>query len=109
LKPAEVEALAAGYLAGKSMKNLAAEFGIERRTVSAHLRRAQVPIRRGGLDATQAAKVARLYSQGWSAGQLAQRFNVSPNNVLKTLRSTNVTIRPRQGGPRSRLDSSHRT
>lgn len=31
----------AAYVAGMTMKDLAAEFGIERRSVSAHLRRAQ--------------------------------------------------------------------
>jgi hypothetical protein len=34
LKPAQVEALIAGYRAGRSMQALASEFGIDRRTVS---------------------------------------------------------------------------
>ena len=99
LKPAEVAALVTAYMAGTSMRNLAAEFGIERRTVSAHLRRAQVPIRRGGLDPNRAVEAARLYAEGWSCGRLADRFEVSPNSVLRTLRAANVAIRPRRGGP----------
>jgi predicted DNA binding protein len=50
LKPAQVDALVAGYRSGSTMKDLAGEFGVDRRTVSTYLRRAEVPVRRGGLD-----------------------------------------------------------
>jgi hypothetical protein len=63
LKPAQVDALIAGYRAGTSMEELEAEFGIDRRTVSTHLR-AGVVIRRGGLDQAQAAEAAGLYEAG---------------------------------------------
>jgi hypothetical protein len=81
------------------MKELAVEFGINRLTVSVHLRRALVLPRRGGLDQEQAVEAARLYEAGWSSGRLAERFGVSADNVLKVLRRTGVAIRPRQGGP----------
>jgi len=42
------------------MKELAVEFGIDRRAVSAHLHRAGVTTRRGGLDQQQAIEAARL-------------------------------------------------
>jgi predicted DNA binding protein len=101
LKPAQVEALIAGYQSGKTMKELAAEFGINRLTVSTHVRRAGVRTRRGGLDEEQAGEAAHLYKAGWSSGKLAERFNVSADNVLKALRNAGVTIRPRHGGPRT--------
>ncbi|MGH3926416.1 MAG: hypothetical protein ACRDTT_26730, partial [Pseudonocardiaceae bacterium] len=101
LKPAQVEALVAGYQAGKTMKELAAEFGINRLTVSTHVRRAGVRTRRGGLDEEQAVEATRLYEAGWSSGKLAERFNVSADNVLKAVRDAGVTIRPRRGGPRT--------
>jgi len=47
LKSIEVDALVAGYGAGRTMKELAGEFGIDRRIVSSHLRRAEVLARRG--------------------------------------------------------------
>jgi DNA-binding CsgD family transcriptional regulator len=53
LKPAQVDALIAGYQSGRTMKELAAELGINRLTVSAHLRRAQVTTRQGCLDREQ--------------------------------------------------------
>jgi hypothetical protein len=73
LKPAEIDALIAGYRMGSTMKALAAEFGIDRRTVSAYLRRAEIAVRRGGLDQKQAIEAARLYEAagrrvGWPRG-----------------------------------------
>jgi hypothetical protein len=83
LKSAQVDALIAGYRAGTSMEELGAEFGVDRRTVSTHLRRAGVVIRRRGLDQAQTAEAARLYEAGWSSGRLAERFGVSADSVLK--------------------------
>jgi DNA-binding CsgD family transcriptional regulator len=99
LRPAQVEALIAGYRSGKTMKELASEFGIDRRTVSTHLRRAGVSSRRGGLDDEQVVEATRLYEAGWSSGRLAERFGVSADSVLKALRRAGMAIRPRRGGP----------
>jgi DNA-binding CsgD family transcriptional regulator len=81
------------------MKELAAEYGINRHTVSAHLHRASVPIRRGGLHQDQVDEVCQLYKDGWSSGRLAARFHVSADTVLNALRTADVQIHPRQGGP----------
>ena len=97
LKPAEADALIAGYKAGKTMKDLASEVGIDRRTVSTYLRRAGVAVRRGGLDQHQAIEAIRLYGTGWSSGRLAARFDVSADNVLKALRKAGMDIRPQRG------------
>jgi hypothetical protein len=83
LKPAQIDALIAGYEAGKTMKDLAV--GINRLTVSAHLRRVGVPLRRSGLDTEQTAEAARLYDAGWSSVKLAERFGVSADTVLIAL------------------------
>jgi hypothetical protein len=101
LKPAQVEALVAGYQIGKTMKELAGEFGINRLRGSTHVRRAGVRTRRGGLDEGQAVEATRVYEAGWSSGKHAERFNVSADNVLKALRDAGVTIGPRRGGPRT--------
>jgi DNA-directed RNA polymerase specialized sigma24 family protein len=88
------------------MNDLAAEFGIDRRTVPVYLRRAGVETRRGGLDDKQAVEAARLYETGWSSGRLAERFGVSADNVLKTLRRAGVIIRPRRGGSGAKQPST---
>jgi uncharacterized protein (DUF433 family) len=98
LKTAEVNALIAGYQAGTTMKELAAEFGIDRRTVPAYLYRAGVATRRGGLDRQQTMEAALLYDAGWSSGRLAERFGVSADTILKALRVEGVQIRRRRGG-----------
>lgn len=90
----------AGYATGKSMKELAVEFGINRVTVSSYLRQAQVPLRRVGLSTEQAVEAVGLYEAGWSSGRLAKRYDVSADTVLKSLRRTGAAIRPRRGGPR---------
>jgi DNA-directed RNA polymerase specialized sigma24 family protein len=98
LKSDQVDALVAGYEAGKSMKELATEFGINRVTVSSYLHRLGVRLRRSGLDAEQTAQVADLYRSGWSSGRLAEHYEVSTDTVLKALRRAGVAIRPRRGG-----------
>jgi len=65
---AKVEALVAGYRSGSSMVELAAEFGIDRRTVSGHLRRAGVA-RRGNLDEQVVVEARDLYEAGWSSAR----------------------------------------
>jgi DNA-directed RNA polymerase specialized sigma24 family protein len=82
------------------MKELAAEFGVNRLTVSNHLHRAKVTIRRGRLANKDVREAARLYEEGWSSGQLAAKFGVSADSVLKVLRRAGVAIRPRRGGPK---------
>jgi len=54
----------AGYKADKTMKGLAAEFGINRLTESAYVHRADVPIRRAGLGLQLAVEVVSLYQAG---------------------------------------------
>jgi DNA-directed RNA polymerase specialized sigma24 family protein len=80
------------------MTELAAELGIDRRTVSTYLHRAAVVVRRGGLGQEQALAATRLYESGWPSGRLAERFDVSADTVLKSLRRAGVAIRPQRGG-----------
>jgi hypothetical protein len=86
LKPADAKALVGAYEAGKSMKDLAPEFAINRVTVSNHLRRAKIAIRQVGLAPEQTAEVVHLYQIGWSSGRLGNHFDVSADTVLRTLR-----------------------
>lgn len=100
LKPAQVDELVVGYDAGKTTRELAAEFDINRMTVSAHLRRVGVPVRRLGLGAEQKAGVADLYEAGWSSERLAERFDVSADTIVRALRQSGSVDPSRRGGPR---------
>ena len=84
---ASIDALVDGYLAGETVYELAAEFGIERRTVSAHLHRRGVPMRRRGLSLAQKEEAFALRDRGWSLAQIGARFDVAPGTVRSTLLS----------------------
>lgn len=86
LDPASVDALVDGYLSGQTVYELAAEFGIERRTVSAHLHRRGVPMRRRGLSLAQKEEALTLRDRGWSLARIGARFDVAPGTVLNGLR-----------------------
>jgi len=92
----------AGYEAGETTKELAAEYGIHRVTVSSHLRWAGIPLRRSGLNAAQIAEAADLYRAGYSSERIAERFGVNADTVIRALRRAGVAIRRRRGGPRSK-------
>jgi hypothetical protein len=74
LDAASVDALVDGYLSGQTVYELAAEFGIERRTVSAHLHRRGVPMRRRGLSLTQKDEAFVLRDRGWSLARIGARL-----------------------------------
>jgi len=58
LEPSQVQELIAGYLAGATVYQLGDQFGIERRTVSQHLHRHGVQMRRRGLCSDPNPRVA---------------------------------------------------
>jgi DNA-binding CsgD family transcriptional regulator len=87
LDAASVDALVDGYLSGQTVYELAAEFGIERRTVSAHLHRRGVPMRRRGLSLTQKDEAFALRDRGWSLARIGARFDVSAGTVRNHLAS----------------------
>jgi DNA-binding CsgD family transcriptional regulator len=86
LGAASVDALIEGYLAGRTVYELGTEFGINRKTVSEHLHRRGVPIRRQGLSAIQKKEAVRLREQGWTLARIGRRLNVSAGTVLNHLR-----------------------
>jgi len=87
----------AAYRTGRTMKELATEFGVSRQTVAVHLRRAKAPVRRRGLSQKQATEVVSLYETGWTSRELAERYGVSTDTVLRTLHRHGVKIRSRHG------------
>ncbi|ROR95928.1 hypothetical protein EDD28_0496 [Salana multivorans] len=70
-----------GYLSGQSVYELAGEFGIERRTVSAHLHRRGVPMRRRSLSLAQKEEAFALRDRGWSLARIGAQSDVSAGTV----------------------------
>jgi transposase-like protein len=56
----QIAELVEAYRSGRSMKELASEFGIHRTTVRSHLTEHGVAVRRGGPDQQQTAEAVRL-------------------------------------------------
>jgi predicted HTH domain antitoxin len=97
----QIQKLIAGYRSGATVYELAEMLGIERRTVSAILRRNGVPMRRCGLSDDQVEDATRLYDQGWSLARIGNRMDVTADTVRKRLLERGVAMRDTQGRPRT--------
>lgn len=81
------------YEAGESAGALAVEFGVDRRTLAGHVRRAGVEVRYRVVDRVDLAEAAKLYRSGRSLAVVAVQLGVSAGTVLRALRSAGVQTR----------------
>jgi len=102
LDDAQTQQLIASYQAGSTIYQLADQFDIERRTVSAILRRHDVPMRRRGLTDDQIDDAEHLYQQGWSLARIGNHMNVTADTVRARLLERGVAMRDTQGRPRTK-------
>lgn len=93
LDEANVAAVVAGYEAGATVYELAGRFGCERRTVSDHLRRANVVMRRTPPSNEIVAEMVRLYESGLSLQRVGERVNADAATVRKYIGLAGVRIR----------------
>lgn len=96
----QVAELITGYRAGATVYELAARFGIERRTVSTILHRHQVPVRRRGLSPDQVDTAIHLYRLGWSLTRVGNHLDVAHTTVLAALRRHGIPTRDSHGRAR---------
>jgi DNA-binding NarL/FixJ family response regulator len=100
LPPATVAGLVDASLAGATISELAAQYGVHRTTVAAHLDRNAVPRRQRGLTPDQAREAARLYRTGLSLARIAERHHVDPHTVRTALLRHGVPMRDTHGRDR---------
>lgn len=81
------------YKEGSTTYDLAEEFGCRRDTVSGHLKRAGVRLRRDGLLPEEIPRAIRLYESGLSLSAVAEQFKVTGDTVAMRLRERGVRIR----------------
>jgi DNA-binding transcriptional ArsR family regulator len=93
LRRNEADMLVRRYRSGTTVCELASLFKIHRTTVSAHLRRAGVKMRRLGLTDSQVMEAAVLYVQGWSLARIGRKLAVDGETVRKALRAQGVPMR----------------
>ena len=97
----QIQELITAYLAGATVYELGARFGIERRTVSNILHRHGVQMRRRGLSPDQVDDAIHLYNLGWSLARVGEHLNVDHTTVLTKLRERGIPTRDAHGRPRS--------
>lgn len=90
-------ALVNGYQAGETVYELAARFGIHRATVSAHLHRQGITVRRQGLDAEGIAHAVRLYEDGWSVARIGDRLGVDGTTAWTVIKAQGTRMRDTRG------------
>jgi hypothetical protein len=100
----EVAALTEGYQEGATVYDLAARFKIHRTTVSGHLHRRGVEMRRKGLDQDRIDQAAVLYTQGWPLARSGRKFAVDDGTVWLALQARGVRMRDTQGRERTTTD-----
>ncbi|MGX1770840.1 helix-turn-helix domain-containing protein [Nocardia brasiliensis] len=101
LSEEERTSLAADYRSGMTVYELAAKYGTDRSTVSNHLKRMGVEMRRQGLSEGQIEEAVRLYvEQRWSLVRIAGKLGVDHGTVWNRLRERRVRMRDTQGRER---------
>ncbi|PRB41848.1 helix-turn-helix domain containing protein [Arthrobacter sp. MYb23] len=75
-------ARATAYEAGKTVYELAAEYGCHRVTISGALKRQGVALRRTSPTAEQIDEMVRLYESGPSLARIGEQFAMNASTVL---------------------------
>ena len=97
----EAVALAARYLGGETVYQLAEAFGCSRQTVSAVLKRNGVMTRGQKLDEATVGELVRLYRSGRSMAAVSEELGISTRSVLNYLQASGVQTRDSHGRPRT--------
>ena len=90
----EIDTLVARYNNGESTRHLATALGIDRKTVSRHLERRDIPRRafRRSLTDNQCTEIAQPYISGLSLTQIGEQYGVHAKTVSNELQKLNVEI-----------------
>jgi hypothetical protein len=97
LSSGEVDELVAGYQAGTGVNDLATQFGVNRDTVFAILKRREVVRRPRGIPSDLVERAVSDYRAGLSLAVIGAELSVDPATVSRTLRKAGVSLRPRRG------------
>lgn len=84
-----------------TISQLAADFGVHRTTVAAHLDRHQIPRHHEetAWDVDILNEAAEMYASGRSLAAVASQFGVDAQTVANRFRRAGISIRPRRGWP----------
>jgi DNA-binding NarL/FixJ family response regulator len=88
------------YSAGVSSRDLAADYGINKTSVVALLRRRDIPIRNARITPEDTEEAKRLYAGGQSVATIGRKLNYSPKTIWNTLVKAGVKMRDTHGRER---------
>lgn len=94
LKRDDVDSLVADYSAGMPVGRIAEKYGIHRSTVTAHLRRRDVPAPAAGLDREQRAAALRLHREGLSLREVGRRMGTDGKLIRAAPAAESEEVRP---------------
>jgi hypothetical protein len=84
-----------------AVKDIAAAFGVHRKTVRDIAVEAGLDPHPRGLHPEDVGRAATLYRAGWSLVRVGEDFGVNASTVMNALKREGVEMRPRQGGRRA--------
>jgi predicted HTH domain antitoxin len=101
LGPDQVTAVAAGYQAGRTIKELGAEFGIHSTVVSRILKEQGITLRLKPMSEKDVELAIELYQAGLSLMRVSEQVTKSPGTIRSELLRHGVSIRDSHGRARS--------
>jgi DNA-directed RNA polymerase specialized sigma24 family protein len=93
LADGQAEQLVLAYESAEDMRQLAARFGVHRRTVATTLHARNVPLRRQGLAEHDLARAEQLYESGWSLAKVAQEFACNAETIRQAFKRAGLQRR----------------
>ncbi len=100
LTKAQVIEMAARYEEGATVYELAADFGCNRTTVAARLKKAGVTMRQQSPVSELIDSMVGLYESGLSLAEVGDRVGTSPGTVHRYIRMRGVQMRDSHGRKR---------
>lgn len=97
LSDEKVGQIVTAYETGKTVYELAAEYGCHRVTISTVLKRQGVALRGTSPTAAQIDEMVRLYESGLSLARVGDRFGMNASTVLAQLRKRKIRTRDAHG------------
>ena len=101
LTDAQIVRLVERYRAGATVYDLAPEFGIDRRTVSAQLKRQGIRLRLHSPTAADVDQMVLLYQSGLSLAKVGLHTGFVARTVQRSLWSRGLQLRDTHGRERS--------
>ncbi|WP_307198327.1 hypothetical protein [Nocardioides zeae] len=93
----QVARLVDSYQSGATVYELAAQFGIDRRTVSAHLKRQGIATRFQSPTEQDIDQMIRLYRTGLSMAAVGRQLGFAPRTVQRHIKARGVRARDTHG------------